>query len=96
MIPTFFPGSQRVLRTGGGYINCLRGAFHQKHAPSTIEGNGIVNTMTQAHLEGPYICRCIEIPEGTKSIEKMLRNVSKIRRFATHSHTSITRKAQAD
>ena len=43
-----FPGSQRVLRTGGGvYINYLRGAFHQKPASSTIEGNGIMNTVTE-------------------------------------------------
>ena len=32
-----FPGSQRVLRAGGGYINYLLGVFHQKHASSTVE-----------------------------------------------------------
>ena len=53
-----FPGSQRVLRTGGLYINYLRGAFHQKHASSTIEGNGIMNTMTKLHglLFGKNVC----------------------------------------
>ena len=49
-IDTHFPGSQRVLRAGGGYINYLRGAFNQKHASSTINrGNGIMNTVTPNH-----------------------------------------------
>ena len=44
--------SQRVLRAGGFFINYLRGAPHQKHASSTIEGNEIMNTMTRSHLQG--------------------------------------------
>ena len=43
-----FPGSQRVLIAGGFDIECLRGAFLQKHASSTVKGNGIMNTMTEA------------------------------------------------
>ena len=34
----FFPGCQSVLRAGGDYTNNVFGAFHQKHASSTIEG----------------------------------------------------------
>ena len=73
----------------------LRGAPHQNHASSTIEGNGIMNTMTHAHHEGPYM-QVHRNPEGTKSIQKRLKNGYKLRRFTTHSHTSMTRKAKAD
>ena len=51
-----FPGSQIVMRAGGFYINYLRGAFHQKHASSIIEGKwDTMNTITQAHFEGLYM-----------------------------------------
>ena len=54
-----------------------------------------MKTMTQAHLEGLYV-RMQRNQEGTKSIQKNLRNGSKIPRFTTHSHTSTTCKAKAD
>ena len=40
-----FPGSQSVLRVVGVYIYHSFGAFNQKHASSTIQGNGVMNTM---------------------------------------------------
>ena len=71
MVPTF-QALREFREQGGFHINYLRGTFHQKHAFSTIEGNGITNTMTQAHLEGSYT-QMHRNQEGTKSIQKILR-----------------------
>ena len=48
-----------------------------------------MNTMTQAHLEG-LCAHTRRNQEGTKSIQKILRNGSKIRRFTSQAHTSTT------